>query len=90
MNRLQIAKYGIPIAIVSLLISAFYTPAPEVEPVEQHILACIRSVCIETPDAAASICENYSPRMGNIMLVKDRDTGSRSVVIKMSETTCTD
>lgn len=88
MNRLTLAKGGIPLLIISLLISLIYVPAEEPESVEENTIACIRAICLESDGDAGGTCENYPPRMGRIMLVRDGDSGTRSVVIRMSETSC--
>lgn len=88
MNRLTLAKFGIPLLIVGLLVSLAYSPSEEPETIEEHKIACIRAICLESEGDAGSTCETYPPRMGKIMLVRDGDSGTRSVVIRMSETAC--
>lgn len=87
-TRMSIAKYGIPILIIVLLIASFYTPTQVQELVEESFITCVSSVCVEQPGDTASVCESYPPRMGNIMLVKDRETQSRAIIIHLSATSC--
>lgn len=88
MNRLKLAKIGIPILIVGLLISIPYTADNKSESVEQSTMACVVAVCVEEAGEAGDFCESHPPRMSRIMIVRDGDTGARSVVVKMSDTAC--
>lgn len=88
MNRLSLAKYGIPLAIIALLVSLFYVPQEEPEAVEENTIACLRSICLEVEGDAGNSCENFPPRMSRILLVRDGETGTRSLVVRMSETAC--
>ena len=88
MNRLTLAKLGIPLLIVGLLASTFYVPKEEPESVETNIIACVRAVCTEIEGGAGNTCESYPPRMSRLLLVRDGDSGTRSIVIRMSETAC--
>lgn len=88
MSRLTLAKIGIPMLIAGLLFSAFYVPKEESESVETNIIACVRAICTEIEGGAGNTCESFPPRMSRLLLVRDGDSGTRSVVIRMSETAC--
>lgn len=74
--------------IVGLLFSAFYVPKEEPESVETNIIACVRAICTEIEGGAGNTCESFPPRMSRLLLVRDVDSVTRSVVIRMSETAC--
>lgn len=88
MSRLQIAKVGIPILIAALLLSIPYTADNKAESVEHSLMVCLTSVCNEENGTAGSLCDYSPPRMSRIMIVRDGDTGTRSVIIKRSDTVC--
>lgn len=88
MNRLTLAKVGIPALMLGLVVSAFYVPKEEPESVEENMIACLRAICLETEGGSGSACENYPPRMSRIMLVRDGESGTRSLVVRVSETAC--
>lgn len=88
MNKIKIARYAIPIAIVLLVISVFSDRKQNVEPVEHTQTSCISEICQEYESGAGSICNRYPPRISKIMLVRNSETGSRSIVVKMSDTVC--
>lgn len=88
MSRLKIAKIGIPLLIVALLLSIPYTADNKAESVEHSMMICLSSVCSEENGGAGSLCDYSPPRMSRIMIVRDGDTGTRSVIIKRSDTVC--
>lgn len=88
MNRLKIAKYGIPLIGIGLLISLFYGPKLPREQVEQKLFACVTAICYEQDGGAGPLCEKYPARMSKIMLMRDSDSGARTLMVKMSDTVC--
>lgn len=88
MNRLTIARIGIPFVITGLLISIPFTADNKSESVEQVTTACVVSICVEEASGAGDFCEAHPPRMSRIMIIRDSDTGARSVVVKISDTAC--
>lgn len=88
MNRLTLAKWGLPAIMIGLIVSALYVPKEEPESVEENMIACLRAICLESSSGAGNACENYPPRMSRIMLVRDGESGTRSLVVRMSETAC--